>query len=55
MADKNYERLGRELVHKGAIIDYYQDTIRVANGNTVKWDLIDHKGAAAVVAVRDDG
>ena len=55
MSDKNYERLGRELVHKGAIIDYYQDTIRVANGNTVKWDLIDHKGAAAVVAVKDDG
>lgn len=52
---ENYERLGRELVHKGAIIDYYQDTIRVANGNVVKWDLIDHKGAAAVVAVQDDG
>lgn len=55
MADNNYERLGRELIHKGAIIDYYQDTIRVANGNVVKWDLIDHKGAAAVVAVKDDG
>lgn len=52
---ENYERLGRELVHRGAIIDYYQDTIRVANGNIVKWDLIDHKGAAAVVAVQDDG
>lgn len=52
---ENYERLGRELVHRGAIIDYYQDTIRVANGNVVKWDLIDHKGAAAVVAVQDDG
>ena len=55
MADNHYERLGRELIHKGAIIDYYQDTIRVKNGNVVKWDLIDHKGAAAVVAVKDDG
>lgn len=55
MADKQYERLNRELVYKGAIIDYYQDTIRVANGNVVKWDLISHKGAAAVVAVKDDG
>ncbi len=55
MADNNYERLGRELIYKGAIIDYYQDTIRVANGNIAKWDLIDHKGAAAVVAVKDDG
>ncbi len=52
---ERYERLGRELVHKGAIIDYYQDTIRVPNGNIVKWDLITHKGAAAVVAVKDDG
>ncbi len=55
MADNQYERLGRELIHKGAIIDYYQDTIRVANGNIVKWDLISHKGAAAVVAVKEDG
>ncbi len=52
---EKYERQGREQGHKGAIIDYYQDTIRVANGNVVKWDLIDHKGAAAVVAVQDDG
>ena len=50
-----YKRLGRELVAKGAIIDYYQDTMLIPNGNVAKWDLIDHKGAAAVVAVRDDG
>ncbi len=50
-----YERIGRELVHKGAIIDYYQDTIRIPNGNIAKWDYIRHKGAAAVVAVKDDG
>ncbi len=53
MAD--YKRLRRDLVAKGAIIDYYQDTMLIPNGNTAKWDLIDHKGAAAVVAVRDDG
>lgn len=51
----NYERIDRELVHKGAIIDYYQDTIRIANGSVAKWDFIKHKGAAAVVAVQDDG
>lgn len=50
-----YKRLKRELVAKGAIIDYYQDTMLIPNGNTAKWDLIDHKGAAAVVAVREDG
>ena len=50
-----FERLSRDLVHKGAIIDYYKDTVKVPNGNVVKWDYIDHKGAAAVVPVTDDG
>lgn len=49
------KRLKRELVVNGAIIDYYQDTMQIPIGNVVKWDLIDHKGAAAVVAVREDG
>ena len=52
---EKYDRIDRELVHKGAIIDYYQDTIRIPNGNIAKWDYIRHKGAAAVVAVQDDG
>ena len=50
-----FERLERTLIHKGAIIDYYQDTVKVPNGNVVKWDFIGHKGAAAVVAVGNDG
>lgn len=49
------KRLERTLVAKGAIIDYYQDTMQIPNGNVAKWDLIDHKGAAAIVAVREDG
>ncbi|MBR1771733.1 MAG: NUDIX hydrolase [Lachnospiraceae bacterium] len=53
MAD--YKRLERTLIARGAIIDYYQDTMQIPNGNVAKWDLIDHKGAAAVVAVRGDG
>ncbi|MCI8528337.1 MAG: NUDIX hydrolase [Lachnospiraceae bacterium] len=52
---EEYKRLKRELVAKGAIIDYYQDTMQIPNGNVAKWDLIDHKGAAAVVAVGEDG
>lgn len=50
-----FERLDRKLVHKGKIIDYYEDTVKVPNGNIVTWDFIGHKGAAAVVAVRKDG
>lgn len=52
---EEFKRLNRELIYKGSIIDYYKDTIQVPNGNVVKWDFIGHKGAAAVVAVREDG
>lgn len=52
---EEFKRLKRELIAKGSIIDYYQDTMQIPNGNIAKWDLIDHKGAAAVVAVREDG
>ncbi len=49
------KRLERNLVANGVIFDYYQDTVQLPNGKTAKWDLIDHVGAAAVVAVRKDG
>ena len=52
---EEFKRLKRELVYKGAIVDFYKDTIRVPNGNIVKWDFIKHQGAAAVVPVREDG
>lgn len=52
---EKFERLSRDLVAKGGIIDYYQDTIKVPNGNIVKWDFIKHKGAAAVIPVTKAG
>ncbi len=52
---EEFKRLDRELVYKGSIVDFYKDTVRVPNGNVVKWDFIGHKGAAAVVPVREDG
>jgi len=52
---EEFKRLKRNLVAHGAIIDYYQDTIQVPNGNIVKWDFIGHKGAAAVVPVDEQG
>ena len=52
---EEFKRLSRDLVYKGTIIDYYKDTVQVPNGNIVKWDFIGHKGAAAVVPVREDG
>ena len=53
--ENKFERLERTLVAKGSIIDYYQDTIKVPNGNIVKWDFISHNGAAAILPVCDDG
>lgn len=52
---EEFKRLDRELVYRGAIVDFYKDTVQVPNGNVVKWDFIGHKGAAAVVPVREDG
>lgn len=49
------ERLDRKLVKHGAIIDLYDDTVKTQAGNTVHYDFIGHKGAAAVVPVRADG
>ena len=49
------KRIRRELMHRGVIVDFYKDTMRMPNGHEVDWDLISHKGAAAVVAVKEDG
>lgn len=50
-----FERLKRELVYKGAIIDMYKDHVKMPTGHVAEWDFIGHKGAAAVVAVTDEG
>ena len=52
---EEFKRLDRKLVYHGTIIDYYRDTIQVPNGNIAEWDFIGHKGAAAVVPVREGG
>ncbi|MBQ9764698.1 MAG: NUDIX hydrolase [Lachnospiraceae bacterium] len=52
---KPQRRISRELAYNGKIIDIYCDTIELENGNIAKFDYIGHKGAAAVVPVKDDG
>mgnify|MGYP000587357631 FL=1 len=47
-------RLDRQLKYTGTILKIYEDTV-MANGHEVHWDFIHHDGAAAVVAVDDDG
>lgn len=52
---EKYNRVKRELVYKGTIINMYKDYIEVPNGNHVEWDFIGHNGAAAVIPITDDG
>lgn len=48
------KRLDRQLKYEGTILKIYEDTVE-ANGHEAHWDFIHHDGAAAVVAVNDDG
>ena len=52
---KKFNRIGREVVYKGAILQFCKDNIVTPKGNQVKWDYLEHKGAAAVIPVMDDG
>ncbi|MCI8373684.1 MAG: NUDIX hydrolase [Lachnospiraceae bacterium] len=54
MADK-VERVDRKLVYQGHIFDVYTDYVKVHEDRIAEWDFIKHKGAAAAVAVLDDG
>lgn len=49
------KRVKRKLEHHGTIVDFYTDYMELSNGNTANWDFIEHKGAAAIVPVRNDG
>jgi ADP-ribose pyrophosphatase len=50
-----YKRLKRDLVHKGRIIDYYQDTIEIDGGKITTFDFINHKGASAIIPIDQNG
>jgi ADP-ribose pyrophosphatase len=49
------KRIDRKLMYKGSMLSMYEDTIYTPDGNTAKWDYIEHSGAAAVVPVLEDG
>lgn len=52
---EEYKRIKRELCYKGGILNMYKDMMQFPNGNIEEWDFIEHKGAAAMLAVLDDG
>ena len=49
------KRIDRKLIAKGSIIDYYHDIMLLPDGSTTEYDLVSHKGAAAVRPVLSDG
>lgn len=53
--EKPIERTDRTLVSKGAITEYYKDTIKDKEGRISYYDFVKHKGAAAVVPVTKEG
>ncbi|MCH5265330.1 MAG: NUDIX hydrolase [Lachnospiraceae bacterium] len=58
MSEKKLEKfqiLGKKLEHQGRILDFYSYEMLVPNGNHTRWDVIEHKGAAAVVPVDQEG
>lgn len=48
------KRLARDFKYQGNILKIYEDTID-AGGHLAHWDFIHHIGAAAVVAVNQEG
>lgn len=52
---EKFKRINREIVYQGAILDFCKDEILTPKGNLVKWDYLEHKGAAAVIPVLEDG
>jgi len=50
-----YERVGRELVYDGAIVNVYRDKMKMADGTINDWDFIEHPGAAAALPVDNEG
>lgn len=49
------KRVKRKLEHKGSIVDFYSDYMELPDHKIAKWDFIAHKGAAAIIPVREDG
>ena len=52
---EHIKRVDRILQYSGSMLDMYKDIIETPDGNIAEWDYIEHKGAAAVVPVLDDG
>lgn len=50
-----YKKLRQELMYQGTVVGMYKDIVELPNGKVVEWDLVKHKGAAAIIPVAEDG
>lgn len=50
-----FKFLSKKLEHSGHILDFYTYDLEVPNGNIAHWDVLEHKGAAAIIPVDEDG
>lgn len=51
---KPYETIKREKIYDGKIINLVKDTILLPNGKETKRELVEHNGAAVIIAAYDD-
>ncbi len=52
---EKFKILNKRRIHKGHIVDFYEYDMQVPNGNQTQWDIISHKGAAAILPIEEDG
>lgn len=52
---EKFEVLSSKLAYHGAVLDFYSKEMKIPNGNTATWDVLAHRGAAAIVAVTEAG
>lgn len=52
---EGYEKIEQRLMHQGKVVGFYEDIVKLPSGKVVTWDLVKHKGAAAVVPVMEKG
>lgn len=50
-----YELTEHKLIHEGDRISLYKDSYTMPDGHTATKDIIEHRGAAAMLAVDNDG
>ncbi len=52
---EKFKIIKRESKYKGIRIHVLEETLLTPDNREVKWDMVEHPGAAAVVPVTDDG